>query len=131
LDPKGFVLVDEYFLLKNGNDSAENVFAIGDVSALEWSQFITTDRQSSHLAKNLVLLLSSQKPVKYQLTASRRSPSFSPLPAWQSVVYEGLLTMWICRTHGNANRSQNCGCTFWELEDARFLDSVGEKDALH
>ncbi|PSE86145.1 hypothetical protein C7G75_19505, partial [Acinetobacter nosocomialis] len=50
LDSNGFVQVDQYFQVKG----AEGVFAIGDVSDSEAPQFWFVEKQSVHIAKNLI-----------------------------------------------------------------------------
>lgn len=62
LDAKGFVTVDEYFRVKG----AEGVFAIGDVSSIERPQLIYVEKQSEHLAKNLVLALKNTSQLPYK-----------------------------------------------------------------
>ncbi|EXJ89133.1 hypothetical protein A1O3_02197 [Capronia epimyces CBS 606.96] len=67
LDAKGFVLVDEMLRVKG----TEDVWAVGDVSAIEPAQFITCDKQSAHLAKNMTLILSNKTPLPYKVATSR------------------------------------------------------------
>ncbi|KAE9365023.1 FAD/NAD(P)-binding domain-containing protein [Stipitochalara longipes BDJ] len=67
LDTKGYVVVDSYLKVLGAKD----VWAIGDVSACEWSQFIPADKQSAHLAKSLVLLLNGKTPTPYKLITHR------------------------------------------------------------
>jgi NADH dehydrogenase FAD-containing subunit len=71
LDAKGYVIVDSYLKVLGAKD----VWAIGDVSACEWSQLIPADKQAAHLAKNIVLLLSSKQPLPYKLITHRKSLS--------------------------------------------------------
>ncbi|KAF8847880.1 FAD/NAD(P)-binding domain-containing protein [Acephala macrosclerotiorum] len=63
LNSDGHVLVDDYLRVQGLKD----VWAIGDVSCLERPQFLTCDRQSAHVAKNLVLILKNQAPVEYKI----------------------------------------------------------------
>ncbi|TVY12656.1 Oxidoreductase ptaL [Lachnellula arida] len=63
LNAEGFVVVDEYFGVKG----AEDVYAIGDVCNVEPLQFIYTDRQSTFLAKNFVLILGGKPPLAYKV----------------------------------------------------------------
>lgn len=70
LNKDGYVLVDDHLALKGAKD----VFAIGDVSAVEPSQFIYCDKQSSYLAKNIILLLSSKPLLSYKAATTRKSP---------------------------------------------------------
>jgi NADH dehydrogenase FAD-containing subunit len=66
LNDNGFIKVDEYFHVKD----AEGVFAIGDVSDAEPPQFIFVDRQSTHIAKNIVLNLRGMVPQPYKVATS-------------------------------------------------------------
>lgn len=72
LSSKGFVTVDDY--LKS--PVAEDVWAIGDVADVEWKQWISMDKQSSYVAKNIVLILNNKAPVPYKVTpaSSRMLP---------------------------------------------------------
>ncbi|KAK9427249.1 hypothetical protein V1505DRAFT_334675 [Lipomyces doorenjongii] len=63
LNANGFVTVDEYLKVKG----TENVWAIGDVSDLEPQQFMFADKQSTHLAKNIVLILTKKTPLPHKL----------------------------------------------------------------
>ncbi|KAH8699088.1 putative apoptosis-inducing factor [Talaromyces proteolyticus] len=63
LDSNGFVKVDEYLQLK-GLD--QHVWAIGDVSDMGPPQFLHVDKQSTHLAKNILLILRNQPPLSYK-----------------------------------------------------------------
>ncbi|KAA8652897.1 NAD(P)/FAD-dependent oxidoreductase [Aspergillus tanneri] len=64
LDANGFVKVDEYFQVKGLEN--QHVWAIGDVSNLEPPQALFVDKQSAHLAKNIVLILSNKAPIPYK-----------------------------------------------------------------
>lgn len=66
LDPQGFVQVDQYLQAKG----AEGVFAIGDVNNSEAPQFWFVEKQSVHIAKNLILSLSGKAPVPYKASAT-------------------------------------------------------------
>jgi NADH dehydrogenase FAD-containing subunit len=72
LSSNGFVIVDDYLKAKGAGD----VWAIGDVADVEWKQWIYMDRQSSYVAKNIVLILSNKAPNPYKITpaSSRRIP---------------------------------------------------------
>jgi len=65
--PNGFVVVDDYLQVKG----AEDVWAVGDVSAIEPAQFTTCDKQSAQLAKNITLILSNKTPMPSKKTTSR------------------------------------------------------------
>ena len=67
LNANGSVMVDEYLKVKR----VENVWAIGDVSDVEPSQFITCDRQSVYLAKSIASILSYKTPLPYKVATSR------------------------------------------------------------
>jgi NADH dehydrogenase FAD-containing subunit len=71
LNKDGYVMVDEYLNSK----SDKSIWAIGDVSNVELSQFKPCDRQSAHLAKNLGLILNHRSPVAYKAYSSRKSYS--------------------------------------------------------
>jgi NADH dehydrogenase FAD-containing subunit len=62
LDADGFVKVDEYFQVKG----TENVWAIGDISDLEATQFANVASQAAHFAKNITLKLSNKTPLPYK-----------------------------------------------------------------
>ncbi|KAH6672155.1 hypothetical protein B0J14DRAFT_482971 [Halenospora varia] len=63
LNASGFVNVDEYLKVKGVKD----VWAVGDVSAVERPQYVNTEKQSVHVAKNITLLLSNKQPVIYKV----------------------------------------------------------------
>ncbi|KUJ06579.1 nucleotide-binding domain-containing protein [Mollisia scopiformis] len=67
LNENGYLVVDDFLAVKGAKD----VWAIGDVSAVEPSQFIYADKQSGFLAKNLGLLLSGKPVLKYKVATSR------------------------------------------------------------
>ncbi|KAM3086484.1 hypothetical protein ACMFMG_000615 [Clarireedia jacksonii] len=62
LNPGGYVIVDEYLRVKGTTD----VWAAGDISAVERAQYGHMDKQSAHVAKNLGLLLKGGELVKYK-----------------------------------------------------------------
>ncbi|VUC28099.1 unnamed protein product [Clonostachys rosea] len=62
LTSQGFVKVDEFFQVTG----TKNIWAIGDVSDLEQSQWIKTQYQSDHLSKNLIKILQNQAPQAYK-----------------------------------------------------------------
>ncbi|KFY94385.1 hypothetical protein V500_03284 [Pseudogymnoascus sp. VKM F-4518 (FW-2643)] len=68
LNATGYVMVDEYLKVK----SAGSVWAIGDVCDTEYSQFLSCDRQSAHVAKAVLSTLKGDKiPPPYQPYTSR------------------------------------------------------------
>ena len=76
LNANGSVMVDEYLKVKGARD----VWAIGDVSDIEPAQFITCDKQSTFLAKNMVSMLSNKPPLPYKVASSRTITH--TLPTW-------------------------------------------------
>lgn len=68
LDAKCYVVVDSYLKVIG----VEDVWAIGDVSACEWSQVIPANKQSTHVAKNILLLLNNKQPLPYRLITHRK-----------------------------------------------------------
>ena len=67
LNANGSVMVDEFLRVKGAKD----VWAIGDVSDVESWQFITCDRQSTHLARNMISMMNNKPPLPYKVAASR------------------------------------------------------------
>lgn len=63
LDTNGFIEVNGYL----GIEGAEGVFAIGDVSNAEPPQFWFVEKQSTHLAKNMVRVLRGKDPLPYKV----------------------------------------------------------------
>jgi apoptosis-inducing factor 2 len=63
LNTNGFVVVDEFLRVKG----AENAWAVGDVSATERPQYILTEKQSAHVAKNIVSALGGASPTPYKV----------------------------------------------------------------
>lgn len=61
------VMVDEILRVKGAKDA----WAIGDVTDVEPWQFVTCDRQSSHLAKNMIFMKNNKPPLPYKVAASR------------------------------------------------------------
>lgn len=79
LNPDGYVLVDEFMNVKaNGEAALRNVWALGDVADLEYAQFVSCDKQSVHLAKNVLRALKDigggkkVELVPYKATTKRR-----------------------------------------------------------
>ena len=68
LNAKGYAVVNEYLQI----EGAKDVWAIGDVSAIEPEQLIVVDKQSAHLAKNIVAILSNKTPIPYKKATSRK-----------------------------------------------------------
>ncbi|KAF7934396.1 uncharacterized protein EAE98_000892 [Botrytis deweyae] len=63
LNPAGFAVVDQFLRLKD----AGNVWVVGDVSAVERAQYVNTDKQSTHVAKNIALILKNSEPLSYKV----------------------------------------------------------------
>ena len=61
LNPKGFVVVDEYLRVKG----ADGLWAVGDISAIQRPQYALTEAQSIHLSKNIGLVLQKKEPLLY------------------------------------------------------------------
>lgn len=77
LSPSGHISPDEYLRVKNVKD----VWAVGDVSDIQTAQFIHVDAQSTHLAKNLDLVLSGKQPVPYNSKGAGKDNSLRILMA--------------------------------------------------
>jgi NADH dehydrogenase FAD-containing subunit len=73
LDDKGFVEVDMNLRVKG----AEDVWAIGDVSALEWNQYLAGRAQALYLSKNFGLILKGKVPAVYKISTSTYLPKRS------------------------------------------------------
>jgi len=72
LNPKGFVIVDKYLRVKG----AEGLWAVGDISAIQRPQYMNTEAQSVHLAKNIGLVLQKKQPLPYAIGGKGKSPLF-------------------------------------------------------
>ena len=70
LNAHGSVMVDEFFGVKGTKD----IWAIGDVADIESWQFITCDKQSTHLAKNMISLMSNKPLLPYKAATTRKNP---------------------------------------------------------
>lgn len=66
LNASGFIKVGEYLDIKG----ADGVFAIGDVNDCETPQFYFSEKQSTYIAKNLVLALTNKAPVLYKASTT-------------------------------------------------------------
>ena len=75
LDPKGYVMVDEHLRVKG----IEGAWAIGDVCNVEYSQFITCEKQSAYLAKSIMAILSKKTTLPYQVATRRKIHSMIPI----------------------------------------------------
>ncbi|KAH8590442.1 hypothetical protein B0O99DRAFT_521483 [Bisporella sp. PMI_857] len=62
LNEKGFVKVDDYLRVKDVKD----VWAAGDITDLDFPQYVYADKQANALAKNLDLVLKDKEPVVYK-----------------------------------------------------------------
>jgi len=63
LNSKGFVVVDEFLQVKGVKD----VWAVGDISAVQRPQYVNTDKQSAHVAKNIGLLMQGRELAAYKV----------------------------------------------------------------
>ncbi|KAF7961092.1 hypothetical protein EAE96_000759 [Botrytis aclada] len=63
LNQAGFAIVDQFLRLKD----AQNVWVVGDVSAVERPQYVNTEKQSTHVAKNIALILKGSEPLSYKV----------------------------------------------------------------
>jgi thioredoxin reductase len=79
LNPDGYVRIDEFMNVKaEGEAAIPNVWALGDVADLEYAQFVSCDKQSVHLAKNMLRTLKDVgggkkvELVPYKATTKRR-----------------------------------------------------------
>lgn len=62
LNQNGYVVVDDHLRMAGLDD----VFAIGEVSALEPMQFVNLENQSTQMAANLIQIVSGKDIAKYQ-----------------------------------------------------------------
>lgn len=70
LNADGFVMVDEFLKVKGTND----IWAVGDISDMEWTQWIYMNYQAQFLGKNFVATLKGKAPASYKnATASNRT----------------------------------------------------------
>lgn len=61
LNPDGLVTVNEFMNIKaDGEAAIPSVWALGDVADLEYAQFVSCDKQSVHLAKNILRALRAE-----------------------------------------------------------------------
>lgn len=75
LDDKGYVIVDEYLRVKG----AEGVWAVGDISNIDPSQFVYLQKQIPAITKNLDLVLKGKQPIPYKSGGDRGFPYIPPL----------------------------------------------------
>lgn len=72
LDDKGYVIVDEFLKVKG----VEDVWAVGDISNADPSQFVYLQKQISAITKNLDLVIKGKQPLVYK-TGGDRELAFS------------------------------------------------------
>lgn len=65
INSKGFVVVDNCLRVKG----TQNVWAIGDVSDHEPPQLMFADGQSTHLTKNILLVLKKATPLPHKISS--------------------------------------------------------------
>ncbi|KAH8589385.1 hypothetical protein B0O99DRAFT_655527 [Bisporella sp. PMI_857] len=68
LNENGYIICEPELLKVKG---AKDAYAAGDVSDVEWPQFITGDKQAAHLAKNFTQILSGKPQIPYKVATSR------------------------------------------------------------
>lgn len=86
LTSDGFVTVDEFMNIRaDGEAALPSVWALGDVADLEYAQFVSCDKQSVHLVKNILRALrvdsgggKKSSPLPYKASTKRMS---CPCPA--------------------------------------------------
>jgi NADH dehydrogenase FAD-containing subunit len=121
LNTSGFVKVDEYFQVKGLEK--QHVWAIGDISDLEFPQVLPADRQSTHLAKNIALILNNKAPVPYKEGTRGK---FVPLRMAQSS-----FSVLISYSHGTPNRQKRWYWTFWKFQTAGLYSFSSEEELVH
>lgn len=66
----GFVVVDAFLRAKGTTD----VWAVGDISSVLRPQFVNTEKQSIHVAKNIGLLMKGKELVPFPVDEKREPP---------------------------------------------------------
>lgn len=120
LDPQGFVQVDQYLQVKG----AEGVFAIGDVNNSEAPQFWFVEKQSVHIAKNLILSLSGKAPAPYKASAT------GMLRLTRNKRDHVLTFPYRNRYDGSADWKECWYWPFWQFQAARLPGEIHPKDAV-
>ncbi|KAI9648579.1 hypothetical protein NHQ30_003216 [Ciborinia camelliae] len=64
LNPAGYAIVDQFLRLKGAND----IWVVGDISAVERAQYVNTEKQSTLVAKNIGLVLKNSEPLSYKVS---------------------------------------------------------------
>ena len=118
LNANGSVTVDEYLKVKGARD----VWAIGDVSDVEPSQFISCDRQSVYLAKNITLVLSDKTPLPYKVATSRMI---------NFPVAESQFWLIFYRVLGAPDWQEGRNRPLRKHEDSKFYNSQSSEDTVH
>jgi NADH dehydrogenase FAD-containing subunit len=67
LDGKGHVVVDEFLRVKDTQD----VWAAGDVTNLDFAQFVYAEKQANSVPKNLDAVLKGEEPLTYKADDGR------------------------------------------------------------
>jgi hypothetical protein len=118
LNAKGLVVVDNYLKVKGAGD----VWAIGDVADVDSLQFISCDRESAHLAKNIILLLSNKTPVPYKALTSSMIPFIGcRILTWLT----------FSSFSWSSNWQEGCNRLLGKYQDSRFYHSLGSEDSIH
>jgi hypothetical protein len=123
LSSEGFVIVDDYFKVKGAGD----VWAIGDVVDVEWKQWVFMDKQSSHVAKNIVLILGNKAPIPYKVTpASSRMSSllFTSSSLFADMYFDH-------RSIRIFTWPEDRDWGVWKLQDSESRHFVGSEGAFH
>jgi NADH dehydrogenase FAD-containing subunit len=108
LDDKGYVEVDMNLRVKG----AEDVWAIGDVSALEWNQYLACRAQALYLSKNFGLILKGKVPAPYKIS-TRMYFYLRGVKRETNFTYRALRS---------SDREEDWDGPFWGVEDADFYD---------
>lgn len=101
LNKQGYVNVDEYLRLSG----LENVYAIGEVSAIEKAQFMVLENQSTYMAKTLQETLAGMTPTPYQ--KPRVSKLFRLLPDLR--MQGDMANLYLARVAGRLGQQELCG----------------------
>jgi NADH dehydrogenase FAD-containing subunit len=118
LNANGSVTVDEYLKVKG----AGAVWAIGDVSDVEPSQFISCDRQSAYLAKNITFILSNKTPLPYKVATSRMITF---------LLAETEFWLIFCRYDGSPDWQEGRSRPLRKYEDSKLYNNLGAEDTIH
>lgn len=119
LSSKGFVIVDDYLKAKGAAD----IWAVGDIADIEWRQFVTMDKQSVYLAKNILSILSNKKPVPYKVTPASSRTCLIYLACSPADMND--------RHFGILGRPESGRYFVWKHEDPELHLGVGAQGDVH